>query len=137
MYGIKPYHADEEKSAEGEGEEDIEASIEAELNSLKEKKKTAPHDRTFTSMNTGIECVFFLKTKPPVDPAALVRRMCLDARDGVEGVTRCRYVNRLVPVVDVERATEGGMEKLGRGVLGAEFVVKGGGGEGGECYGEF
>jgi hypothetical protein len=37
---------------------------------------------------------------------------------------RCKYVNRLVPVVDVDKATEAGMERVGRDVLGAEFELK-------------
>jgi tRNA acetyltransferase TAN1 len=125
MYGIKPFHADDAKDTESDsGAVSIEASIEKELSDLQEKKKR-PQDRTFTSVNTGIECVFFLKTRKPVDPLELTRRMCADARSGdVPNGRRCKYVNRLVPVVDVDKATEAGMERVGREVLGREFALK-------------
>ena len=123
MYGIKPFHSDDVEDEDG-GPADIEASIEKELNDLQEKKKR-PQDRTFSSVNTGIECVFFVKTRKPVDAAELTRRMCNDARSGdVPAGRRCKYINRLVPVMDVDKATEGGMERVGREILGREFELK-------------
>ncbi|KAL2203638.1 hypothetical protein CC79DRAFT_1248025, partial [Sarocladium strictum] len=125
MYGLKPFHADATDEKE-DAPASIEDSIAQELQSMQEKK-TNPQDRPFTSVNTGIECVFFLKTRsPPINAIDLTIRMCEDARKGEEpkkGV-RTKYINRLVPVVDVDRSSDAGMERLARDVMGKEFALK-------------
>jgi tRNA acetyltransferase TAN1 len=125
MYGLKPFHADATDEKQ-EASTSIEDSIAQELQSMQEKK-TNPQDRPFTSVNTGIECVFFLKTRsPPINAIDLTIRMCEDARKGEEpkkGI-RTKYINRLVPVVDVDRSSDAGMERLARDVMGKEFALK-------------
>lgn len=128
MYGLKPFYADPTDTTDDKEDApaSIEDSIAQELQSMQEKK-TNPQDRPFTSVNTGIECVFFLKTRsPPINAIDLTIRMCEDARKGEEpkkGV-RTKYINRLVPVVDVDRSSDAGMERLAKDVLGKEFALR-------------
>ncbi|KAL7803803.1 hypothetical protein V8C44DRAFT_343141 [Trichoderma aethiopicum] len=124
LYGIKP-PADESEAhpAEGEEEEDIEASIEKELERMKARPK--PQSRgVFSPVSVTIECVFFMKTMRPVDPCRLVREMCLDAqRCGSPMERKCKYINRLTPVMDTEKASEKGVRRVARKVLKEVFEL--------------
>ena len=112
MYGFQDTETDPAHNAE---EEDIESSIEKELESMRASRKTKSH---FTPVGVALECVFFMKTTTPVEPDKLVLRMCKDARDCEDIMKRkTKYVNRLTPVLDTERATEKGIEKLTRSTL--------------------
>lgn len=129
MYGIKPPGEDEggaEAGAEGQGgeaEEDIEASIQRELEAMKQPPKK--QREAFTFVRTDLECVFFVKTMAPVDPVAVVRQVCLDARAcGSPGERKLKYINRLTPVSDTDRATEGGVLKVARAIMNGTFKLK-------------
>ncbi|KAG5927243.1 hypothetical protein E4U42_002418 [Claviceps africana] len=107
-----------------EKDEDIEAAIEAELSDMKSQEKTKTR-QVFTPVSTGIECLFFMKTMEPVEPGALVRRMCEDAQACSDPMNRkCKYINRLTPVFDTEKATENGINKVARTVLSSTFQLK-------------
>ncbi|OAA49537.1 THUMP domain containing protein [Metarhizium rileyi] len=123
MYGIEPLASDDE-NAQGDVQQDIEASIEAELNSMKSTTKPSANE-TFKPVSFGIECLFFMKTMDPVQPGDLAKRMCEDARDCQDPWQRkCKYINRLTPVVDMDKATDSGIVKVARTVLSPWFKLK-------------
>jgi tRNA acetyltransferase TAN1 len=101
---------------------DIEASIQQELESFKESK---PKERqVFTPVSTGLECVFFMKTAKPIDALRLTQQMCQDAKDCQDPRERkTKYINRLTPVQDTDKATESGIERVARSVLGKFFEL--------------
>ncbi|OTA03539.1 hypothetical protein A9Z42_0040020 [Trichoderma parareesei] len=125
LYGITP-PADESEAhhlADGAGEEDIEASIEKELERMKAPPKPQPRG-VFSPVSVTIECVFFMKTMRPVDPCQLVREMCLDAQKcGSPMERKCKYINRLTPVMDTEKASEKGVRRVARKVLKSVFAL--------------
>ncbi|KAG6041826.1 hypothetical protein E4U41_001297 [Claviceps citrina] len=123
MYGIEqPASATEH--VQREDDQDIEAALEAELSDMKTQEKVKTR-QTFTPVVAGIECLFFMKTKDPVEPGALVQKMCEDAHACLDPRNRkCRYINRLTPVFDTEKATENGISKVARTVLSSWFQLK-------------
>ncbi|KKO98943.1 hypothetical protein THAR02_08957 [Trichoderma harzianum] len=120
LYGIKP-PVDESEPKSGDEDEDIEASIEKELEAMKAPKQPQPRG-VFSPVSVAIECVFFMKTMRPVDPCQLVLEICRDAR-GCESAKdrKCKYINRLTPVVDTEKASEKGVQRVARKVLASFF----------------
>ncbi|OAA81876.1 THUMP domain containing protein [Akanthomyces lecanii RCEF 1005] len=124
MYGI-PKPSDEHEKAEDEDEElDIEASIEKELAAMKVPRERSTKKGVFRPINAGIECVFFMKTIKPVEPYALVRKMCEDAQKCPDPRERkCKYINRLTPVFNTDKATEKGIERVARQVLAPYFEL--------------
>lgn len=126
MYGIKPPSSADGKAEDGQGEEeDIEASIKKELEEMQEQHSKPKRDRIFTTVNTGIECVFFLKAKKPVNAVDLARKLCHDAAACTDIMQRkCKYINRLIPVVDTDKATANGIERVARTVLAEHFVLR-------------
>lgn len=125
MYGIaKPADDDDKTLEEGEEELDIEASIQKELAAMKAPRKKPEMKSVFTPINVSIECVFFMKTTTPVEPDALVRRICEDAKKCPDPRQRkCRYINRLTPVFDTAKTTEKGIERVARNVLAPYFEL--------------
>ncbi|KAF5240246.1 hypothetical protein FAUST_4410 [Fusarium austroamericanum] len=113
---------------DGEGEDDedggdIEASIEKELASLSQPKPKTK--QTFTAIGTGLDCVFFMKTVKPIEPLRLVAKICQDAKDCPDPMQRkTKYINRLTPVFDTDKATDKGIERVARTVMGPHFELK-------------
>ena len=108
-----------------EEEADVEASLKRELDAMKATGKEAKlAGRIFTPVKMNVACLLFVRTRAPVEPVEFVKRICQDARSG-EQRTRSRYVNRLVPMSYVGRATEEGLVELVRRVLGAVFDLSG------------
>jgi len=62
-----------------------------------------------------IPCVLFFKTRKPIEPVEFVKRICVDAAAGVP--RRSRFVNRLTPMVMMGKATESGLDEVGKAVL--------------------
>ena len=123
LYGVKPQG--EEAPAEDDEEEDIEASLKRELDAMKATGKEAKAaGRIFTPVKMNVACLLFVRTRSPVEPVPFVKRICQDAKSG-EQRTRSRYVNRLVPMTAVGKATEQGLVELARKVLGEEFDLSG------------
>ncbi|GAB0136028.1 hypothetical protein EsDP_00004345 [Epichloe bromicola] len=123
IYGIEAPTNEMERIG-GEEDEDIEASIEAELSGLKSQQKVKSR-QIFTPVSAGIECLFFMKTMEPVEPVALAQKMCEDAQACADPTNRrCKYINRLTPVSDTEKATENGINKVARTVLSSWFHLK-------------
>lgn len=78
----------------------------------------------FSVVSTGIECLFFIKTMRPVRPGDFVRNVCQDARDCPDPRQRkCKYINRLTPVFDTDKATEKGILRVARSVLAPFFTL--------------
>lgn len=123
LYGVK--QPGEEDTADDDEEEDIEASVKRELDAMKATGKEAKAaGRIFTPVKMNVACLLFIRTRPPVEPVEFVKRICQDAKSG-EQRTRSRYVNRLVPMTAVGRATEQGLLDLARKVLGDVFDLSG------------
>ncbi|RCI11525.1 hypothetical protein L249_7489 [Ophiocordyceps polyrhachis-furcata BCC 54312] len=125
MYGMRP--ADDTTSEdEAADEKAIEKSIEDELSSLREKHKSSKPKEPFCPVLTGLDCLFFMKLSKPIDPAAMARKMCEDARDCPQPRQRkCRYINRLTPVTDTDRATDKGIVRVAHRVLAPFFSLQG------------
>ncbi|EHK43680.1 hypothetical protein TRIATDRAFT_300156 [Trichoderma atroviride IMI 206040] len=124
MYGIKPpVDASEAQAQSGDEAEDIETSIQKELDAMKESRKPKER-RVFSPVAVAIECVFFMKTMKPVDPYQLVLRICRDAQECPSPKDRkCKYINRLTPVMDTDKATEKGIQRVARKVLSSFFSL--------------
>lgn len=120
MYGIKPpSDAAEEAALESQSKGDIADTIAAELEEMKGESKKSKVDHTFLPVRSGIECVFFMKTRSPVEPVAFVDRICDDAAacEDVMEQRKLRHINRLTPVVAIGKSLDKGLEKVGRDVL--------------------
>ncbi|KAF4121556.1 tRNA acetyltransferase TAN1 [Geosmithia morbida] len=125
LYGIKRTSGDddaavdEDEGGEGGGGGDIEASIAREMDEMKREKEKPKTRKIFTIIPADVECLLFVKTMAPVDPKHLVREICRDAgacRDILKRKTR--YINRLTPVEKMDKASENGILKVARAVIG-------------------
>ncbi|KAI9052471.1 hypothetical protein LZ554_003815 [Drepanopeziza brunnea f. sp. 'monogermtubi'] len=112
FYGIKP-----NSEKEDHDEDDIEASIQKELAAMDSKKGET---KLFSPVHLDIPCVLFFKTRSPIDPIDFVHKICEEIVAN-PGVRRMKYVNRLTPMTLMAKATEKGLEDLGRTVLGEHF----------------
>ncbi|KAK2064047.1 THUMP domain-containing protein [Colletotrichum caudatum] len=120
MYNISP--PDEGVESDNEAE-DIEASIKKELEGISGGSKSKSK-RNFKAIKAGIECVFFMKTRDPVDPVELCRRICQDASLCTDLKERkTKYINRLTPVTFVDKASENGVARVARKALAAHFEL--------------
>lgn len=120
---MKPPNEDGDKDEDDEDVGDIEASIEKELASMAQPKPKTK--QTFTPIGTGLDCVFFMKTVKPVDPLELVTKASQDARDCPDPMQRkTKYINRLTPIFDTDKATDKGIERVARSVMEPHFELK-------------
>ncbi|WYZ34361.1 hypothetical protein EsH8_I_000637 [Colletotrichum jinshuiense] len=118
LYGITPLGEDVESDEE---DEDIEASIQKELDGISSAKR-GKSKRNFKAIRAGIECVFFMKTRDPVDPVELCRQICQDASLCTDLKERkTKYINRLTPVSVVDKASENGVARVARKALAPWF----------------
>ena len=101
--------------------EDIESSIQKELESLGNK---GGQPLMFRAVRLDIPCLLFFKTQLPVDPAEFVHRICEEIINK-PGIRRMRYINRLTPMSCVAKATEKGLEEAGKAVLVKHFKLTG------------
>ncbi|KAK7414133.1 hypothetical protein QQX98_006995 [Neonectria punicea] len=125
LFGVKLPVDPSDEVNENDNGQDIEASIHRELESLKESQKPKTR-QVFTPITTRLECLFFMKTSQPIDPVKLIQQMCQDAKDCPDPMERkTKYINRLTPVQDMDKATETGIERVARTVLGQYFELKG------------
>ncbi|KAK4179712.1 hypothetical protein QBC36DRAFT_63471 [Triangularia setosa] len=127
MYGIKGVHdAEKKEGEEDEDEDDIEAAIKKEVEALNANRKGTDGGHNMTALRMNVDCLMFVKTKPPIAPVAFVRRIVEDARSASEtGQMKCRYVNRLTPVSVTGKATEQGLEAVAREALAPFFDLSG------------
>lgn len=62
----------------------------------------------------------FFRTSSPVDPVALVQRICKDAAESPQR-KRTRFTKRLSPMTLIGRASEDGLAKVAEQVLAPHF----------------
>ncbi|KAK9378043.1 uncharacterized protein V2V93DRAFT_376917 [Kockiozyma suomiensis] len=110
----KIYNTEEVKDEEDD--DDIEASLTKELNSLQSNKDKV---QLFTPIDLACECVMFFRTKKPVDPVSFVHKICLDALNS--GTKSTRYTLRLSPITSTASANEGDLKTLAEKVLAPHF----------------
>lgn len=119
----------------GDRVDDIESEIARELHSLRSKPKGPAHEnfgqvsgsqlgsRIFQPIRIGAPCLVFFKTQPPIQPESFVHSICRDAADGTSE-RMSRFVKRLTPVTKIGRATEAGLDEVGKEVLGPVFGIQ-------------
>ncbi|CAG8491999.1 12109_t:CDS:2, partial [Cetraspora pellucida] len=96
-------------------DDDIESSIAKELAQMKR-----PHtSRRFASIQTGTDCVTFIKTNPPVDPVQLVHYILTDLYNTKQKKTR--FCKRLIPITQTCYANMNDIKKLAEVVLYPHF----------------
>ena len=99
---------------------DIEASVAAELESLKPKPE---NPEPWTMITLDIPCVSFIRlsqTPTPVEPVALVHKICTDAASA-STTKRSRYIKRLTPMTLIKKSLGGGLESLCTAILPTHF----------------
>ncbi|KAK9238685.1 hypothetical protein V1525DRAFT_449464 [Lipomyces kononenkoae] len=113
----KQYDLANEVTEEGfdDEDDDIEASVNKELESLKKSKES----KLFTPVNIDCECVIFLRTKKPIDPPEFVHKICENALKS--GVKTTRHTLRLSAVSLTAAATEDDLKTLAKNVLAPHF----------------
>ncbi|KAI1000303.1 hypothetical protein K3495_g7890 [Podosphaera aphanis] len=115
IYGLVPASR---KFEEERDEEDIEASIEKEVQSITAASRNPDH--IFTPVSIDLQCVLFFKTAPLIAPVefveSIVNLIVADPK-----AHRTRYVNRLTPIILMAKATEKGLDELCGQVLSRYF----------------
>ncbi|KAH6653737.1 THUMP domain-containing protein [Truncatella angustata] len=127
-YGEKIYGIERQAVAEDSDDDDadIEASIQKEIESMNTVNKSRRADSAFAPMRVNIDCLLFVKTKPPVEPRELVRRICEEAQVITDrGQRKSRFINRFIPITLMGKATENGVEELAKTVLAEHFQLVG------------
>uniref|UniRef100_L2GI88 Pyruvate decarboxylase n=1 Tax=Colletotrichum fructicola (strain Nara gc5) TaxID=1213859 RepID=L2GI88_COLFN len=120
MYGLAPPG---EYIESGDEDEDIESSIKKELVGMSSVNRKDSR-RNFKAIRAGIECVFFMKTRDPVEPVELCRRICRDAGACPDLKERkTKYINRLTPVSALDKASENGVVRTARKALAPWFSL--------------
>ncbi|KAI1462986.1 uncharacterized protein F4812DRAFT_464199 [Daldinia caldariorum] len=124
LYGIKREDPAEGKEDEQDEDDDIESSIKKEVQEMKPASK--PKGSTFEPMRMDLDCLLFIRTKPPVDPVALVKEICKDAKEITEkSQRRSRFINRFTPITLTAKATEAAVEEVAKNVLAKHFQLTG------------
>ncbi|KAI0836154.1 hypothetical protein F5Y06DRAFT_274334 [Hypoxylon sp. FL0890] len=124
-YGEKLYGIKREDPAEAEDEDDdIEAAIQKAVQAMKSTDRSK--DAVFEPIRLDLDCLTFIRTKPPIDPVELVKRICQDAKEAKNKTQRrARFINRFTPVTASAKATEAGLEEVAKKVLGEHFQLAG------------
>ncbi|KAF9036242.1 hypothetical protein BJ165DRAFT_625487 [Panaeolus papilionaceus] len=115
---IWPHPSDPAAQDSDNGEEDTNLSLEdqiaKEVSAMKKPRNADPQQR-FANCQTNTPCVVFISCKAPVDPVELVVKHVERIRE--TGVTRTRYIHRLVPVSDTCVANLPEIQSLCRSVF--------------------
>ena len=124
---------DNEGGSEGEvAASDIEASVQAEVQGIKQSRKQSSmrQDPKFQAVRHDTQCVLFFKTRPPVNAVDFVHQICKDAKQGIQQ-RKCRFVKRLTPMTRMGKATMDGLEGIcgyvladGIGSEGTKFAIR-------------
>ncbi|KAF2144613.1 uncharacterized protein K452DRAFT_284936 [Aplosporella prunicola CBS 121167] len=116
MYGARQSEAEAEGDASEDEGGDIEAEIKKEIEGIKKPTK----ERLFQHVRVDTDCIMFFKTKAPIDPVELVRRICEDAMASTQLKTS-RFIKRLTPMTLMGKATEKSLEEVAAQVLAPHF----------------
>jgi len=81
-------------------------------------------EKLFVPIHIEIQCVLFFKTSSRIDPADFVHRICKEVASNPK-LRRMRYINRLTPMTIMGKATEKGIEEVGKAVLRTQFQLAG------------
>ncbi|KAI0381082.1 hypothetical protein F5Y04DRAFT_255707 [Hypomontagnella monticulosa] len=124
-YGERLYGIERKEDAEGaDDDDDIEASIKKEVRGMKPTEK--PKDAIFEPMRMDLDCLLFMRTKPPVDPVEMVQHICKDAKEATSKAQRqSRFINRFTPITTSAKANEAGVEEVAKKVLAKHFQLAG------------
>lgn len=127
MYGLKAEQDVVGVDRDQDDSEDIESLVEKELQSIEARGSGGSRKVTFTAVQLDIGCLFFMKTRDPIRPVDLVRRICQDAKTGMDAMAKkkTRYLNRLTPSTLIGKASESGVVDLARMVLTPWFDLSG------------
>lgn len=108
---------------------DIEADIEAELDSLTTKQNPPNgHSQNLSLVELDIPCVSFVRfpsSSKPHDPVEVVRRLCTSAADKDYRGPRSRYIKRLTPITLIRKSMGDGLDVLCNEILPAHFRLQG------------
>lgn len=135
IYGdeIKKLAESNEEGIEGEGEAEpqeelsIEEQIQQEVSELKKKanknnlSKEERKKELVQFIDLDCECVIFCKTRKPVNPEELVKKIMDELVDPANTVKRTRYVQKLTPIMSSCSASLDQLNKLAEHVLGPRF----------------
>ncbi|KAK5061192.1 hypothetical protein LTR84_007734 [Exophiala bonariae] len=126
--GQAPSNAEDEKPRE-DLDRDIEADIQAELDSLKPERSTANAPvQKLTCVELDIPCVSFVRFPGGLsashNPVEIVRTLCATAANKDFQGPRSRYIKRLTPVSLVRKTMANGLESLCDELLPAHFKVE-------------
>lgn len=140
MYGVTANGDDMANGSTACAEMDIEAAINQEVEGMKSAKRdglfrpvrvdvacgklTALWARRFSTLTWGAYPVLFFKTRPPIEPVAIVQRICLDAFQS-SGTKNHRWIRRLTPMTRMGKATKKGLDEVSKVVLGPVFHGEG------------
>ncbi|KAK2460290.1 hypothetical protein APHAL10511_007679 [Amanita phalloides] len=97
----------------------LEEQIAQELSAMKRRKR----ESRFVNCQTNTQCVVFISCRPPVDPVELVVRHIQNVKE--TGITRTRFLHRLVPVSDTCVAHPADIQSLCRKVFEPFFAEHG------------
>ena len=138
QYAVQLYPELETRESHPSDSDDVEASIQAELNGMRNSKQNSK----FQNVKLDVQCgksiiqnhrtsqsessiVLFFKTTKPINPVHLVHQICLEAASSVSSSTterkKGRWIKRLTPSTLIGRASETGLEDVARKVLGPYF----------------
>ncbi|KAI0012386.1 hypothetical protein F4779DRAFT_63454 [Xylariaceae sp. FL0662B] len=122
LYGVKSQEPAEVKDDDEDSDDDIESSIKKEIEGMKSADK--PKASIFEPMRMDLDCLLFIRTRPPVDPVEMVHRICSDAEAVSERSQRLsRFINRFTPITLTRRATENDLEEVAKAVLSKHFLL--------------
>jgi hypothetical protein len=110
----------EQNDEQDESLGDIECSIQKEIASMDKKHQ---HTKLITPVRLDLQCVLFFKVQPSIDPVDFVYRICKEIVS-TPGIRRMRYINRLTPMTLMGKATEKGLEEIGKTVLRQHFNLR-------------
>jgi tRNA acetyltransferase TAN1 len=101
--------------------------VQKELDSMKKSAgRSRKEDAAFGPMRLGLDCLLFMRTKPPVEPVEFSRRICEDAKlVSDRGQRKSRFINRFIPIKGMGKATDNGVEEVARAVLVEHFQLAG------------
>ncbi|KAI9270671.1 thump domain-containing protein [Phascolomyces articulosus] len=108
----------EEDNDDEEEELDLEAQVAKELAELKQPAKD--NKRTlFANIPTNMDCVLFIKARPPVEPVQFVHKILTDLKEDKK--QRTRYTSRFLPVENTCHANLNAIEKMAEPIFESKF----------------